>query len=161
MFCSARVVQSPCIAVRAPAPVRAFPKNAAYIIANNFSKTVCVSKTVRTASIPKRPRLFLVVNRSKVVRFFQCFPPLNPRLHRSFSSLLPYQQICLLHQPKQVEAAAGGDVSDHYYYDWRGTQDIAEYCERVPGGEFTASTYCEEALMDRHGSQQLIRWEGV
>ena len=59
----------------------------------------------------------------------------------------------------KVEAAAVGDISDHHYYDWRGTQDIAEYCGRVPSGEFTVQTYCAEALMDRHGSLQLIRWE--
>lgn len=55
----------------------------------------------------------------------------------------------------KVGAAAVGNYVDQKYYDWRGKPDIDKYLTRPPRGEFTVDTYCEEALMDRHGSLQL------
>ncbi|CAM9213547.1 unnamed protein product, partial [Laminaria digitata] len=46
---------------------------------------------------------------------------------------------------------------DIYYYDWDGKPDIEEYIQQVPQGGFTVHTYCQEALLDRHGSLQLVR----
>lgn len=57
----------------------------------------------------------------------------------------------------QVQAAAVGNYVDQKYYDWRGKPEIEQYLTGVPHGEFTVESYCEQALMDRHGSVQLNR----
>lgn len=49
------------------------------------------------------------------------------------------------------------NYADQKYYDWRGKPDIEEYITEEPHGAFTVETYCEEALLDRHGSLQLVR----
>ena len=59
----------------------------------------------------------------------------------------------------KVEEVAVANYVDRKYYDWHGKPDIEEYIQGVPEGEFTVQTYCKEALLDRHGSLQLIRWE--
>lgn len=58
-----------------------------------------------------------------------------------------------------MEAVSVSNYVDQKYYDWRGKPDIEEYIQGEPSEEFTVNTYCEEALLDHHGSRRLVRWE--
>lgn len=80
-----------------------------------------------------------------------------------FFVFLPYRKRACARKPtptpNKVERVAVSNYVDQEYYDWHVKPDIEEYLQRVPEGEFTVQTYCEEALLDRHGSLQLVRWE--
>lgn len=60
---------------------------------------------------------------------------------------------------QKVEAVSVSNYVDQKYYDWRGKPDIEEYIQGEPSEEFSVETYCEEALLDHHGSLRLVRWE--
>lgn len=82
--------------------------------------------------------------------------PLAARLTTRFRPAAAYANP--LHPDPKVEEVAVANYVDRKYYDWRGKPDIEEYIQGVPEGEFTVQTYCEEALSDRHGCLQLVRW---